>query len=249
MPSPPRILVTTHGPEQAAREDPTWKTFGRYVEAVQRAGGEAVLIDPRATEAERARAFAEMDGLLLPGGADLDPARYGEVPHPATLTEAGRDELEAIAWQAARHRGLPVLGVCRGMQAINVFTGGSLVQDVDGHDSPLYPLPDAHPHPMRVLARSRLASILGLGGAGDAEIEVNTYHHQAIRPDQLGDGLAIAGTTVDEAYVEAVETADPDAWVFGVQNHPERVEFTPPEFARLWQAFVEAARSGRRRRS
>ena len=241
MPGPPRILVTTHGPAQAALEEPTWKTFGRYVEAVQRAGGEAVLIDPRADADERAQAFAGMDALLLPGGADLDPARYGQPPHPATVTEAGRDDLEASAWRAARDRGLPVLGVCRGMQAINVFTGGALVQHVDGHDSPLYPSPDAHPHAVRLVAGSRLAGILGLAKDGAADIEVNTYHHQAIRPDELGDGLAVAGTTLDGSQVEAFEAADPDEWVFGVQNHPERPEFTPPEFARLWQAFVAAA--------
>ncbi len=166
MPSPPRILVTTHGPAQAALEEPTWQTFGRYVEAVRRAGGDPVLLSPEADASERARAFAAMDGLLLPGGADLDPRRYGEEPHPTTQVESGRDELEADAWRAARDRGLPVLGVCRGMQAINVFSGGSLVQDVDGHDSPLYPSPEARSHPMRILGASRLAGILGWMAAG-----------------------------------------------------------------------------------
>jgi putative glutamine amidotransferase len=249
MASAPRILVTTHGPDQAAREEPTWQTFSRYVAAVERAGGEAVLIDPDAGVEERAAAFDAMDGLLLPGGADLDPALYGEPPHPTTVTEAGRDALEASAWAAARDRGVPVLGVCRGMQAINVFSGGALVQHVEDHDSPLYPAPNALSHPMRIAAASRLAGILGLNGGADATIQVNTYHHQAIRPDQLGDGLAVAGTTLDGAHVEAFEASDPDEWLIGVQNHPERSEFTPPEFARLWQAFVDAARSGRRRRS
>src|SRR5262245_56119089 len=162
MPSRPRILVTTHGPEQAAREEPTWQTFARYVAAVERAGGEAVLIDPHATADQRATAFDEMDGLLLPGGADLDPALYGEAPHPTTATEAGRDALEAEAWTAARDRRLPVLGVCRGMQAINVFSGGSLLQHVEDHDSPLFPDRESHAHPMRIVGASRLAAILGL---------------------------------------------------------------------------------------
>lgn len=98
---------------------------------------------------------------------------------------------------------------------------------------------------MRIAAGSRLAAILGLDGGVDATIEVNTYHHQAVRPDQVGAGLTVAGTTLDGAQVEAVEASDPEAWVFGVQNHPERPEFTPPEFARLWQAFVEAAAAHR----
>ncbi|HKO33204.1 MAG TPA: gamma-glutamyl-gamma-aminobutyrate hydrolase family protein [Candidatus Limnocylindria bacterium] len=246
MPSPPRILVTTHGPEQAAREEPTWQTFGRYVEAVHIAGGEAVLISPQAGGSERARALTEMDGLLLPGGADLDPARYGQPPHPTTAVEEGRDELELAAWHVARERGLPVLGVCRGMQAINVFSGGSLMQHVDGHDSPLYPSAEAHAHPMRLIGRSRLAGVLGLDGGSDTTLEVNTYHHQAIGPEQMGAGLAVAGTTLDGAQVEAFEAADPENWIFGVQNHPERPEFTPPEFARLWEAFVAAAAHGQR---
>jgi len=240
MSSPPRILLTTHGPEQAAREEPTWQTFRRYVDAVRRAGGDPVLIDPRADASERETAFAAMDGLLLPGGADLDPLLYGQEPLPTTVIEAGRDELEADAWRAARDRCLPVLGVCRGMQAINVFSGGSLLQHVDGHDSPPYPSPAARPHPMHIAGGSRLAGILGLDGEG-ATIEVNSYHHQAIGPDQLGDGLAVSGTTPDGSQIEAFEAADPDAWIYGVQNHPERAEFTPPAFALLWQAFVEAA--------
>lgn len=239
MPSPPRILVTTHGPAQAALEEPTWQTFRRYLDAVRGAGGDPVLLSPEADASGRARAFAAMNGLLLPGGADLDPRRYGEAPLPTTQVESGRDELEADAWRAARDRGLPVLGVCRGMQAINVFSGGSLVQHVDGHDSPPFPSPEARPHPVQIVGTSRLADILGM--ADRKVIEVNSYHHQVVRPDQLGDGLAVSATAEDGAQVEAIEASDPDAWIFGVQNHPERAEFTPPEFARLWQEFVAAA--------
>jgi putative glutamine amidotransferase len=239
MSSPPRILVTTHGPARAAMEEPTWQTFRRYVDAIRAAGGDPVLLSPEADASERARAFAAMDGLLLPGGADLDPRRYGEERLPTTQVESGRDELEADAWRAARDRGLPVLGVCRGMQAINVFSGGSLVQHVDGHDSPAFPSPEARPHPVQIVGTSRLADILGM--ADRNAIEINSYHHQVVRPDQLGDGLAVSATAKDGAQVEAIEASDPDTWVFGVQNHPERPEFTPPEFARLWQAFVAAA--------
>jgi gamma-glutamyl-gamma-aminobutyrate hydrolase PuuD len=70
---------------------------------------------------------------------------------------------------------------------------------------------------------------------------VNSYHHQGLRPDQLGAGLTVSATTADGELVEALEASDPERWVFGVQNHPERPEFTPPAFARLWRAFVEAA--------
>ena len=238
---PPRILITTHGPGQQALEEPTWKTFGRYADAVRQAGGEPVLIDPLADAATRAEALAVMDGLLLPGGADLDPALFGQQRHPTTQVEPGRDALEAEAWSAARERGRPILGVCRGMQAINVFAGGSLEQHIDGHDSPAWPSAEARPHPMRLVGRSRLAALLELDGDGDQLIQVNSYHHQAIRPGQLAAGLAISGTTEDGDLVEAFEAADPNEWLFGVQSHPERTEFTPPAFERLWQAFVVAA--------
>jgi len=111
----PRIVVTLHGPEQAALEEPTWASFDGYLEAIRRAGGEPIALDPTSSAGERRAAFAGMDGLLLPGGADLDPALYGEQPHPAVAVEPVRDDLELEAWSAARSRGVPVFGVCRSM--------------------------------------------------------------------------------------------------------------------------------------
>jgi putative glutamine amidotransferase len=119
----PRIVVTLHGPEQAAREEPTWASFEPYLDAVRRAGGEPVPLDPTTSDPERAAALDAMDGLLLPGGADLDPALYGEEAHPSVMVEAARDDLERAAWAAARARRVPIFGVCRGFQAINVFSG------------------------------------------------------------------------------------------------------------------------------
>ncbi len=245
----PRIVVTLHGPEQAALEEPTWASFEGYLEAVRRAGGEPVALDPTASPEEREEAFATMDGLLLPGGADLDPALYGEQPHPAVAVEGARDDLELEAWAAARQRGVPVFGVCRGFQAINVFSGGRLVQHLEGHDSPTH-APEAHP--LHLDPASRLAGILGETDPL-LRAEVNSYHHQAVRPADLAPGLVASGTAPHHEgdLVEALEAADPDDWLVGVQFHPERPEFIGPEFARLWRAFVDAARatSGRRRRS
>lgn len=245
----PRIVVTLHGPEQAAREEPTWASFDPYLDALRRAGGQPVALDPTATVSEREAALASMDGLLLPGGADLDPALYGEERHPAVAVEAARDDLELAAWSAARERGVPVFGVCRGFQAINVFSGGRLVQHLAGHDSSTE-APEAHP--LNLDPTSRLAGILG-----ETEpllsTEVNSYHHQAVRPADLAPGLVAAAMAPhhDGELVEALEAADRDDWLVGVQFHPERREFIGPEFDRLWRAFVEAARSrsGRRRRS
>lgn len=245
----PRIVVTLHGPEQAAREEPTWAAFDTYLDAVRRAGGDPVPLDPTASEAERREALASMDGLLLPGGADLDPALYGEEPHPAVAVEAARDDLELAAWSAARERGVPIFGVCRGFQAINVFSGGRLEQHLEGHDSPTS-APEAHP--LHLEPASRLARILG-ETAPLLSTEVNSYHHQAVRLLDLAPGLVASATAPHEdgELVEALEAEDGDDWLLGVQFHPERPEFIGPEFDRLWRAFVDAARvtSGRRRRS
>jgi putative glutamine amidotransferase len=245
----PRIVVTLHGPEQAALEEPTWASFDGYLDAVRRAGGEPIPLDPTSSTDERRDAFARMDGLLLPGGADLDPALYGEPPHPAVAVEAVRDDLELEAWSAARRRGVPVFGVCRGFQAINVFSGGRLVQHLEGHDS-LTTAPQAHP--LHLDPASRLAGILGETDPL-LRAEVNSYHHQAVRPLDLAPGLVACGMAPHQEgdLVEALEAADQADWLFGVQFHPERPEFIGPEFDRLWRAFVDAARatSDRRRRS
>ena len=174
-------------------------------------------------------------------GADLDPALYGELPHPAVAVEGERDDLELEAWSAARRRGVPIFGVCRGFQAINVFSGGRLVQHLDGHDSPTQ-APQAHP--LHLDPASRLAGILGETDPL-LRAEVNSYHHQAVRPADLAPGLVASGMAPhDEGdLVEALESADPDDWLVGVQFHPERPEFIGPEFDRLWRAFVDAARS------
>jgi putative glutamine amidotransferase len=245
----PRIVVTLHGPEQASREEPTWASFDGYLEAVRRAGGDPVPLDPTATPAERDAALATMDGLLLPGGADLDPALYGEAPHPATAVEGARDDLELAAWSAAREQGVPVFGVCRGFQAINVFSGGTLEQHLEGHD---FPASAPQAHPLHLDPDSRLAAILGETDPL-LSTEVNSYHHQAVRPADLAPGLVASAVAPhdDGELVEALEAADADDWLVGVQFHPERPEFIGPEFDRLWRAFVDAARvrSGRRRRS
>jgi putative glutamine amidotransferase len=247
----PRIVITLHGPEQAALEEPTWANFQPYLEAVRRAGGDPIALDPTAGAAERQAAFAAMDGLLLPGGADLDPSLYDEAPHHSVHVEPARDDLELEAWNAARAHGVPIFGVCRGFQAINVFSGGTLVQHLEGHDSSPHS-PEAHP--LHLDPASRLAGILGETDPM-LRTEVNSYHHQAVRPADLAPGLIASGVAPhrDGELVEALESADPTDWLVGVQFHPERPEFIGPEFERLWRAFVSAAAdflsSGQRRRS
>ncbi len=235
----PRIVATLANPEISADPEVAVLKNRRYLEALDRAGATPLAIDERASSTVRAAAWAAMDGLLLSGGADVDPVRYGEASSGARAVEPGRDALEDEAYRAALASGVPILGICRGLQAINVFAGGSLVQHLDGHESAPYPSPAVTRHPLELAAGSRLAVILG----ESSDLEVNSYHHQAITPDRLAPGLRISATADHDRVgelVEAVESTDPDRWLMGVQCHPERTESSPPVFERLWAAFVAA---------
>ncbi len=203
-----------------------------------RHGAETIRLDVRATASARDDAFRVMDGLLLTGGADLDPRRYGQSIDGAEHVDRARDDLEAAAWETANERRVPVLGICRGLQAINVFAGGSLVQHVEGHAGAAWGSGTPATHPLRVVPGTRLATLLG-----PAEmLEVNAYHHQGVREQDLAPGLRPAAWADSPAgpLVEGLEAVD-GRFVVGVQCHPERTESTPAAFERLFAAFVLAA--------
>ena len=177
----------------------------------------------------------------------MDPARYGRAIAGSVATEPERDALEHEAWTAASARGVPILGVCRGMQAINVFSGGTLVQHVDAHAGPGWGVGPAATHPLRLAPGSRLARILFPTNARGGVVTVNSYHHQGVRAADLAPGLVANAFASSEAgdLVEGLEAAD-GRFLIGVQCHPERTESTPPAFARLFSVFVDAARGPRR---
>ncbi len=244
---PPRIVLTVADPTRVADADLARLKNGRYAEALERAGAIPVPLDEGAPHEHRRAAFGSMDGLLLTGGADLDPARYGEHLGGSRGVEVGRDALEAEAYRAATDAGVPVLGICRGMQMLNVLSGGSLVQHLEGHESQPYPSPEVTRHPLGLVPGTRFAMIVGESDG----VEVNSYHHQAVTPDRLAPGLRIAATAPHPdagLLVEAVESVDPDRWLIGVQCHPERTESSPPVLERLWSAFVAACGQDRARR-
>ena len=180
-------------------------------------------------------------GLLLSGGADLNPSRYGQPNRGSREIEDERDELEANAWQTARTRGLPVLGICRGLQAINVFAGGSILQDVEGHAGAGWGMGLPATHPLRLVPGTRLAALLG-DGDPTATLDVNAYHHQGVRGSDLAPGLRAAAWADSSAgpLVEGLES-ETDEFIVGVQCHPERTDSTPASFERLFAAFVAEA--------
>jgi putative glutamine amidotransferase len=239
----PRIVVTVADPARQAEPDLSERRNALYADAVARHGGTPIVLDATSTPGERAEAFATMHGLLISGGADLHPERYGKPSRGSTTVEVDRDALEAAAWAVAQSRGLPVLGICRGFQAINAFSGGTLLQHVDGHQGPRWGKGPALIHPLRVAPGTRLARILFPTNSGGGVVRVNSHHHQAVRRDDLAPGLvasAWASSTAGD-LIEGLESAD-GRFVFGLQCHPERTESTPPAFERLFSVFVDAAR-------
>ena len=235
----PHIVVTLSNPERAADPGVARLKNERYCEAVERAGGEPMPIDDRTPPDGATAALDAMDGLLISGGADLDPELYGEASNGSREPDAGRDAVDLRAFRAAMERAVPVLGVCRGMQAINAFSGGTLVQHVEGHESVPYPQVPGTQHGLRITPGSRLSSVVG----GQEAMVVNSYHHQAVTLDRLAPGLRAAAFADHDGLqlVEALESRDPDRWLVGIQCHPERTESSPLILERLWAAFVAAA--------
>jgi putative glutamine amidotransferase len=205
-----------------------------YFEAITRVGGIAVLLPPQPVTAEIAsRVLDGLDGLLITGGKDVDPARYGQEPHPTTDTpRTDRDAWEDALITAAIDRGLPFLGICRGAQVLNIALGGTLHQhlpEVIGTDR--YQLGGGifSRVPVQVDAGSEVERMLGADG-----VEVAVYHHQAI--DRVGDGLRVTARS-DDGVIQAVELEGVPFGV-GVQWHPEQTG----EDLRLFAGLVDAAR-------
>ncbi len=213
-----------------------------YLDSVVRHGAAAIAIDPASPPADRAAALASMDGLLLTGGADLEPSRYGAANLGSVEIDPDRDELEAAAWATAEERGIPVLGICRGLQVMNAFSGGTLLQHVDGHTGAGWGHGPALTHPMRLVPGTRLSRILASPGVGGV-LMVNSYHHQAVRPSDLSPRYVAAGLSPSPAgdLVEAFEGRD-GPFRMALQCHPERTESTPRAFERLFSFFVDACR-------
>jgi putative glutamine amidotransferase len=216
-----------------------------YLRAIQLAGGVPVLLPPQLDGAARLEFRKRLAGVLLTGGGDVCPERFDEAPHPTTseVSEA-RDGLEIDFTLWAIEEEVPLLAICRGIQVLNVALGGSLHQDISSElGSPLDHRQVARQggtrhvptHHVKVQDGSRLAGILGA-----LEVDVNSFHHQAIK--RLGRGLAEVAWAPD-SIIEGVELGDPARFVVGVQWHPEELVSADPAARNLFAALVDRARA------
>lgn len=200
-----------------------------YPRLVRRAGGLAAMLPPDAPE-HAAATVARLDGLVIAGGPDVDPVHYGADRDPRTGPPAReRDAWELALVEAALHARVPLLGICRGMQLLNVALGGTLVQHLDGHTEAVGVFGR---HPVKPVPGTLCAEVV------PEETPVPTYHHQCV--DRLGTGLVPSAYAAD-GTVEAVELppAGGGSWVLGVQWHPEM-----GEDVRVMEALVRAAARG-----
>lgn len=212
--------------------------FDYIVELVRDGGGEPVLL------ASPEEPLEALDGVVLPGGGDLDPRLYGEVPGDACYdVSPAQDDLDLAIARRSIDAGLPVLGICRGHQLLNVLYGGTLIQDMDPgtvpHREPV-PVPGAGPwawHAVEVEGGTKVAGLYGGSGTGGVTVKIASGHHQAVA--RVAGGLVVTAVAED-GTVEALE--DPDRWVASVQWHPEALELPAEERLAPFRAFVDVCR-------
>ena len=238
----PLIGIPCHALIRAETGRPIYANNRSYVHAVESVGGIPILIPMIKDLTILTALLSRLDGLLLPGGIDLHPSRYGEEVHPLTEeADLEQDEFEITLASWALQQDIPVLGICRGMQLINIVLGGTLFQDIDL----LYPDNVVHSHrdwPRTHFAHhiivepgSRMEKILGT-----RDVKVNSLHHQAIK--EAGKGVRITGRAPD-GIPELLEVTG-YRFVMAAQGHPEEIYSVEPAFERLFAAFVQASSSG-----
>ena len=217
------------------------RALPQYEQAVAQAGGEPVRIPLDQPPAELLKLIERCDGVLLPGSrADVEPQKYGAEPDPRTNpADPLRDTADELLLQDAHKTRKPVLGICYGLQILNVYRSGSLRQHIE---SSIDHTARERKHEVQVDPYSRLGQILRAAEAlpaGGAGMEVNTSHHQAAAT--VGDGLRVAAKAPD-GVIEALEGTSPEQFVLAVQWHPER-SLEQPASQAIFRALVEAARA------
>lgn len=231
---PCRAAVRGSNPEK-----PVYYSNQSYVHAIENAGGVPVLIPIMKDFDSLHTLLARLDGLLLSGGIDLHPSAYQEEVQ-ATLTETDTelDKLELVLARWAYQEDVPTLGICRGMQLLNVALGGTLYQDLaSGHESTVQHANGSLPrnqiiHSIAITPESRIHQVLGVG-----DVMVNSIHHQAIK--KLGKGMTVSGVAED-GIIEFIEVPE-RSFMLAIQSHPEELYKDYPIWTRLFRAFVVAS--------
>lgn len=239
----PVIAIPTVEMPAVNDEPPIWAMRSSYARPLIAAGATVVFL-PQILELDEIESvLPTVSGLLLAGGADIAPGRYGRQPEPGLeATDPARDqsELTILTWAMAQK--LPTLGICRGLQMINVALGGSLYQHLaerqDGGiahrtQPPSYASLRDHGHPLSVTAGSYFERLVG-----GREAWVNSMHHEGI--DRLASSLLATATSAD-GLIEVIESADQQHWLVGIQGHPEAMTESSPWVSALFREFVQAA--------
>jgi putative glutamine amidotransferase len=235
----PRIAIPV--PHSGDREYAE-RSLPQYEKAVRGAGGEPVRVELDQTTEQVRKQIEDCVGVLLPGsGADVDPQKYGAERHEKTeAADHARDTVDGLLLQDAYQSQKPVLGICYGLQSLNVYRSGTLLQHIESAIDHEAGRAVAKAHTVNIDRASRLAGIVG----ATHEVAVNSSHHQSA--NRAGDGLRVVARSAEDGIIEALEGTSPGHFVLAVQWHPERSVNDGPEVAEsahaIFRAFIEAAR-------
>jgi len=239
----PRIAIPMpHGGDREYAE----RAIPQYEEAIRLAGGEPIRIALDQTPAQIKKQIERCDGVLLPGSkADIDPRQYRAEKHPKTnAADPKRDAADKVLLDDAYHARKPLLAICYGLQTLNVYRGGTLVQDIESATNHSAGRTVPHAHDVEIRPGSQLAAIVGTGNT-EATIPVNSSHHQSA--DKIGEGLKVVARSPLDGVIEGLEGMLPDHFVLAVQWHPERSVRDRKQLAdsanAIFRAFIEAARA------
>src|SRR5215469_14956336 len=236
----PRIAIPVPHSGDAAYAG---RALPQYERAVELAGGDPVRIPLDTTTSEIRKLIAPCDAILLPGSrADVDPVKYNE-PRAAKTADADgkRDQVDELLLNYAYRVRKPLLGICYGLQILNVHCAGSLVQHIESPVNHAAGRAVPIAHTVDVDASSKLARIVKESGTAWTGVPVNSSHHQSV--DRVGDGLRIVARCPDDDIVEAVEGTSPDHFVLAVQWHPERSVGDDVVSRAIFSALVKAAQA------